>query len=53
MLALSRKIGEELLIGKDIKLVVLGIKGKIVSLGIEAPRDIKILRKELLDKKEN
>ncbi len=44
---LSRKEGERLVIGDDITLVISKIEGNRVSIGIEAPRDVKIMRSEL------
>ena len=49
MLLLTRKIGEGLLIGSNIRVVVLEIRGKQVRLGVEAPGDIAVLREELLE----
>ena len=49
MLALSRKIGEKIMIGDQITLKVLEIKGDNVRLGIDAPKDIKIYRGEIYD----
>jgi carbon storage regulator CsrA len=47
MLVLSRKQKEELVIGDQITITVLEIRGNVVKLGIEAPRDVRILRGEL------
>lgn len=47
MLALTRKIGDSIVIGGGIEVVVLGIQGEQVKLGINAPKDISILRKEI------
>lgn len=47
MLVLSRKKGERLRIRDDIFVTVLSTKGDRVKLGIEAPRDVKVLRDEL------
>ena len=47
MLVLSRKEGEKLVIGDNITLVVSKISGNRVTLGIEAPADVKIFRGEL------
>lgn len=47
MLVLSRKEGEKLVIGDNISLVVSRISGNRVTLGIEAPADVKIFRGEL------
>jgi carbon storage regulator len=48
MLILTRRVKETLLIGDDIQVVILGIKGNQVSIGIEAPRELTILREELV-----
>jgi len=47
MLVLSRKQGERLMIGSDIVLTINRISGNRVAIGIEAPRDIRIIRGEL------
>ncbi len=47
MLVLSRKEGEKLVIGENITIVVSKISGNRVTLGIEAPRDVKVVRGEL------
>lgn len=47
MLVLSRKEGEKLVIGDNITLVISKIAGNRVTLGIEAPADVKIFRGEL------
>jgi carbon storage regulator len=47
MLVLGRKAGEKLCIGNNIGITVLGIHGNVVKLGIEAPRDVRVLRSEL------
>ena len=47
MLILTRKPGEALMLGDDIKLVILGVKGNQVRIGIEAPRDISVHREEI------
>ncbi len=52
MLVLSRKEGEKLVIGDNVTLVVSKISGNRVSLGIEAPADVKIFRGELAEKSE-
>lgn len=49
MLVLSRRKGESLLIGEHIILTVLEVQSDKVKIGIEAPRDISVLRKELFD----
>ena len=47
MLVLSRKESEQLLIGDDIVLTINRISGNRVAVGIEAPRDVRIIRGEL------
>lgn len=47
MLVLSRKPGEKILIGDDIKVTVVRIGPNTVRLGIEAPRDMNIVRTEI------
>ena len=49
MLVLARKINESILIGDNIKVQILEIKGDQVKLGIVAPREIRVLRPEVLD----
>ena len=49
MLVLSRKTNERILIGDSIRIHVVSVRGNVVRLGIEAPRDVTILREELLD----
>lgn len=46
MLTLTREINEKILIGEKIKLVILGIKGNQVSIGVDAPKEISIVRSE-------
>ena len=52
MLVLSRKLKEEILIGENIKITVLKVKGNTIRLGIEAPRDVHVLRGEIPKKSE-
>jgi len=47
MLVLSRKVGEQVLVGEDIEVVVLGIDGDRVKLGFTAPRYVPIFRAEI------
>jgi carbon storage regulator len=49
MLALTRKIGERIVIGEDIVVTVVSIKGDSIRLTIDAPREIKIYRGEIYD----
>ena len=47
MLILNRKIGEAIIIGEDIEITILEVEENRVKIGIDAPRDINILRKEI------
>lgn len=49
MLVLSRKPQESILIGGNVSVRVISIRGNTVRLGIEAPQDVSILRSELAD----
>lgn len=48
MLILTRKPGESIILGDNIEIKVLEVSDSRVKLGIEAPRDIKVLRKEVI-----
>lgn len=50
MLILTRRVDERIFIGDDITLCVLDIEGNRVRLGLEAPKDVAILREEIRDK---
>jgi len=50
MLILTRKTGETMAIGHEIRVEVLGIKGSQVKIGIHAPEKVRVLRDELLEK---
>ena len=47
MLALSRKKGEALIINNDIEITILEIKGEQVKIGISAPKEVPVYRKEV------
>lgn len=47
MLALSRKPGESIVIGNDIEITILEVKGDQVKIGIDAPKPVSIYRKEI------
>lgn len=47
MLVLTRKLDESIRIGDDIKITILRIKGNTIRIGIEAPRDVRVVRSEL------
>lgn len=50
MLVLSRKVNERIVIGENIELEILGIRGNIVRLGINAPREVSVIRHELRER---
>lgn len=50
MLVLTRKSGESLYIGDDIVITVIDVRKGQVKIGVEAPKSIKVYRKELLEK---
>jgi len=47
MLVLTRKANEQILIGDDIKITLLRVRGNSIRLGIDAPREVRIVRGEL------
>ncbi|GAB1481615.1 carbon storage regulator CsrA [Treponema sp.] len=49
MLILSRKINEKIMIGDDIAISVIEIRGDQVKLGVDAPRNVKVFRREVFD----
>lgn len=49
MLVLSRKRDQSLMIGEDIEIKIVEISGNMVKIGIEAPKDVQIYRKEVFD----
>lgn len=50
MLILTRRVGETLVIGDQIRVAVLGVKGNQVRVGVDAPKDISIHREEIYHK---
>lgn len=47
MLILTRRVGEEICIGDDITVVVLGIKGNQARIGVQAPKEVPVHRQEI------
>ncbi len=49
MLVITRQPGDSILIGEDIKVIILEVSGDKIKIGIEAPRSVRIMRSEVLD----
>ena len=47
MLILTRRVGEKLIIGENVTVTVLGVKGNQIRIGIDAPRDVLVNREEV------
>ena len=47
MLILTRRVGETLVVGDDITVTLLGVKGNQVRLGVNAPKDVSVHREEI------
>ena len=50
MLILTRKIGESLMIGSEVTVTVMAVKGNQVRLGVNAPKDVAVHREEIYDR---
>ena len=53
MLILTRRVGETIMIGEDIKVTVLGVKGNQVRVGIDAPKEVAVHREEIYERIKN
>ena len=47
MLILTRKVGEALMVGDDVNITVLGVKGNQVRIGVNAPKEVAVHREEI------
>ena len=50
MLILTRRVGETVVIGNDVDVTVLGVKGNQVRLGVKAPREVTVHREEIFQR---
>jgi carbon storage regulator len=50
MLILTRRVGEVLMIGHDVRVTVLGVKGNQVRIGIDAPKNVAVHREEIYER---
>lgn len=49
MLVVTRKVGESIMIGDDVEISIVKLGDGSVKIGVEAPKDIKVLRKEIFE----
>jgi carbon storage regulator len=50
MLILTRRVGEALMVGNEIKVTVLGVKGNHVQISVSAPKDVDVHREEIYER---
>ena len=53
MLILTRRVGETLMIGDEVTVTVLGVKGNQVRIGVNAPKDVSVHREEIYERIKN
>ena len=50
MLILTRRVGEAVMIGNDVVVAIVGVKGKEVRIGVQAPKSVPVHREEVLER---
>ena len=50
MLILTRRVGETVLVGNDVTVTIVGVKGKQIRIGINAPKDVAVHREEIYER---
>jgi carbon storage regulator len=50
MLILTRRVGESIMIGSDVELTVLGVKGAQIRVGVRAPKNVAVHREEIYER---
>jgi carbon storage regulator len=49
VLVLSRRVGETIVVGDDVRVTVLDVRGDVVRIGVDAPRSVRVHRQEVLE----
>ena len=50
MLKLTRRVGETLMVGNDVTVTIVGVKGNQIRIGINAPKDVAVHREEIYER---
>jgi carbon storage regulator len=50
MLVLTRRVGEALIVGNDVSVTILGVKGNQIRIGVNAPRNVTVHREEVYER---